>query len=138
MHRDKMVIAIRVFVGLIWLLFGPIFKVFGVEPRHCLIVAAILGGEGAAFTTIVIGLLEGALGLWVLTGIRPRTCAAIQTLAIASMNTLELIYAQHILISPILMVCANTIFLSLVWYSALKSSKKERKINFPPVGAHVK
>ena len=70
--------------------------------------------------TILIGVAEVAMGLWILSGIRPRTCAATQTVAIITMNTLELTLARDHLLAPIPMVCANAAFLSAGWYIAIK------------------
>ena len=89
-------------------------------PRHRLIVAAVLGEAAAGPVTVVIGAAEAAMALWILSGIYPRACAALQTIAIATMNTLELTVARDLLLAPILMVCANTVFLVAVWYCALK------------------
>lgn len=70
---------------------------------------------------MLVGLGEVVLGVWVLSGWRPRLCAAAQTAALLAMNTLELIFAQELLLSPIGMVLANILFLSAVWYAALNS-----------------
>ena len=85
-----------------------------------MIVASVLGEELAGPVTVLIGVGEVAIAIWILTGTRPRTCAAIQTVALVTMNTLELYFARHLLLAPIPMVCANIIFLGLVWYSALE------------------
>jgi hypothetical protein len=123
--HERWIRVTRISAAAVWFLFGIVLKVLGVEPRHRLIVARILGKDFAPRATIVIGFLEGALGIWVLTGIRPRACAAVQTVAIVSMNIFEIIYVRHLLLAPALMVCANTLFLSLIWYSALKSPEKK-------------
>jgi hypothetical protein len=46
-------------------------------------------------------------------------CMAGQTVFIASMNAFELRRARDLLLSPVGMVCANVVFLSLGWYVAL-------------------
>src|SRR4030095_708605 len=104
----------------VWLLFGMWFKLFGMSPRHRLIVAAVTGEAAAGPLTMLIGAGETLMALWILSGISPRVCAALQTIAIATMNALELSLARDLLLAPILMVCANTIFLIVVWYCALK------------------
>lgn len=73
---------------------------------------------------MLIGAAEAVIGIWILSGFRPRTCAALQTVALALMNTLELYYARHLLLAPILMVWANIVFLGVVWYGALIFEKK--------------
>jgi hypothetical protein len=96
-----------------------VFKVLDVVPRHRMIVATVLGATAAGPVTVAIGAAEAAMGLWILSGIRPRLCAAAQTAAIVSMNTLELGLAKDLLLAPIPMVCANTAFLAAGWYCAL-------------------
>ena len=112
---------LRIAVAAVWLVFGVVFKLLDVIPRHRLIVASIVGEAAAGPVTLAVGVAETLLGLWVLSGIRPRTCAAVQTLAIAAMNTLELRSARGLLLAPVGMVCANVAFLAVVWYCALKS-----------------
>jgi uncharacterized membrane protein YphA (DoxX/SURF4 family) len=113
------VFAIRILAVVVWVLFGLVFKVMGFLPRHREIVAGVLGTDAAAPVTIVVGLAETALGAWFLSGVRPRTCALVQTVAIIAMNTLELRYARSLLLAPIPMVIINATFLSLVWYAAV-------------------
>jgi hypothetical protein len=118
------VLGVRIFAATVWFVFGTIFKVMNIVPRHREIVATIVGTNSAPSVTVVIGLLESALGFWALSGIRPRSCAIVQTVAIISMNTLELIHARSFLLAPIPMVCANAIFLAFVWYAALWTRAK--------------
>jgi DoxX-like family len=106
-------------IAAIWLIFGVGFKVLGMVPRHRLIVASIIGESAAGPLTIMIGFGETCIALWVLSRRQSLLCAAFQTLAILTMNTLEIIYAKSLLLSPVLMVCANTVFLSVIWYWAL-------------------
>jgi len=111
-------------IASVWLVFGLVFKVLGAVPRHRLIVSAVLGTEWARPITVLIGLGEAALGVWVLTEVFPRTCAACQTIAIATMNAIELHVARNLLLTPVGMVLANAVFLSLVWYWALHPAER--------------
>jgi hypothetical protein len=126
-HGDRrawIVLGIRTLATVVWFVFGAVFKVVGAVPRHREIVAGILGNEIAPLITVLIGLAETALGFWFLIGFLPRTCAMFQTVAIVSMNALELIYARTLLLAPVPMVILNTVFLALVWYAALRSAEK--------------
>lgn len=124
-----MVWAIRIVTAGVWFFFGLVLKVLGAEPRHEAIVAAVLGSAVAGPATVLVGLGEVVLGVWVLSGWRPRLCAAAQTAAILTMNTLELIFAQELLLSPIGMVLANILFLSAVWYAALRSPSRQSSVS---------
>lgn len=112
--------ALTVGTSAVWFVFGLWFKVLGMVPRHELIVAAVAGERAARFLTVLIGLGEIAIALWILSGIRPIVCAALQSVAIATMNGLELILARNLLLAPAVMICANTALLVAVWYCALK------------------
>ena len=63
-----------------------VFKVFDAVPRHRMIVASVLGEEIAGPVTVFIGIAETMIGLWILSGFWPRSCAAVQTVALISMN----------------------------------------------------
>ena len=64
----------------------------------------------------MIGAGEILLGLWVLSGRRSRACAVLQTLALAAMNTLEIIFAKELLISAPGMVALNLMLLGSAWW----------------------
>jgi uncharacterized membrane protein YphA (DoxX/SURF4 family) len=119
------VLGIRILAATVWFVFGTLFKVLNMLPRHREIVAAILGTEIAPLITTSIGLAETAIGLWMLSGFLPRSCAVTQTIAIAGMNALELTYAQSLLLAPIPMVLVNSVLLALVWYAALWTFAKQ-------------
>ncbi|MGF1485457.1 MAG: DoxX-like family protein [Opitutales bacterium] len=116
--------VVRWFAAGVWLFFGLGLKVFGLDPRHEAIVATVVGAQWAGPLTLAVGIAETLLAIWILTARWPLLCAAVQTVAIVSMNTLEILRASHILYSPVLMVSANTVFLSLVWWAALHRHRK--------------
>lgn len=118
--RGPLVRVLTWVTAAVWLLFGLGFKVLGLVPRHRQIVAGVLGESLAGPATVFIGVGETLIGLWIATTLYPRLCAAVQTVAIVAMNILELRFAKNLLLSPILMVFANTVLLLAGWYRALK------------------
>jgi len=118
--------VLRFGTAAVWLVFGIGFKILGLVPRHRLIVAAVVGTSSAGPVTVLIGMAEVAVGIWILTESRPRACAAVQTAAIMTMNTLELTLAKDLLWSPALMVCGNVVLLSAAWYWALGVTRSPR------------
>ncbi|HTE06516.1 MAG TPA: DoxX-like family protein [Planctomycetota bacterium] len=115
------ILAVRLFAASVWLLSGVVFKLLDVVPRHRQIVAAVVGEAASRPLTLAIGAGEALMGVWILSGARPRTCAAVQTLAIAAMNAVELSVARDLLLAPAAMVCANLALLAAVWYAALRA-----------------
>jgi hypothetical protein len=66
------------------------------------------------------------MGLWILSRRWPLACATAQTAAIVIMNTLEIVQARELLLSPLGMVCANTVLLILGWVLALRTAAAAR------------
>ena len=110
---------LRLGIAFVWLLFGLLFKALDAVPRHRQIVARVVGAEHAGVVLWLVAISEIGLGGWMLVGRSLAACMAAQTLLIVSMNTLELRRARDLLLSPVAMVCANIVFLSLGWYVAL-------------------
>jgi hypothetical protein len=110
---------IRLGIALVWIVFGLVFKALGAVPRHRRIVARVVGERHCGAVTSLVAIGELGLGLWMIYGRYLPLCVGIQTLAITTMNALELRYARDLLLSPLGMLCANTVLLALGWYVAL-------------------
>src|SRR5579871_1102705 len=109
---ERLHFVAQIGIGSVWIFHGLYSKVLNGIPRHRLIVGKILGIERAGIATKTIGLLELLLGVWAITGWLPVWCAAVQTLALIAMNSLEIILARELLISAIGMVILNLAFLA--------------------------
>jgi uncharacterized membrane protein YphA (DoxX/SURF4 family) len=118
-------LAIAIFIGSVWVFHGLYSKVSDGIPRHRQIVGRILGEGIADQATLVIGILEVMLGLWVFIGIQRKVCAAVQTVALVSMNLLEILLARDLLISASGMVALNLGFIALIWYWATHARPRE-------------
>lgn len=109
---------LRLGVASVWLLFGLVFKLLGFLPRHLLIVERVVGPRHARAVLRAVAVTEVSLALWMLCGRWLPACMAVQTAMIVSMNTCELRYARDLLLSPLGMLLANAVFLTLGWYVA--------------------
>ncbi len=118
---------LTVLIGSVWVFHGLFSKVSNGIPRHRQIVGRILREGIADWATLAIGMLEILLGLWIFSGIRRWTCALVQTLALVSMNFLEILLARDLLISALGMVVLNLGFIALIWYWARFSPRSEIK-----------
>jgi len=116
-------LALRILIGSVWVFHGLYSKLLDGIPRHRMIVARVLGEEVSGAAIVAVGVCEILLGVWVFTHRLPRTCAAVQTLAIVAMNALEISRAPDLLISAPGMVALNLAFLSLGWYNATRSPR---------------
>lgn len=110
-----MLTVAQVLIGCVWIFHGLYSKLLRGIPRHREIVARVLGDRHADLATNAIGLAEITLGIWALTGWQRVPCAAVQTLAIVSMNALEIALAADLLISAIGMLVLNAGFLAVIW-----------------------
>ena len=110
-------------IGVVWVFHGLYSKLLDGIPRHRLIVARILGDRIARPATKFVGGFEILLGLLAFTGFARGECAAVQTVAIVGMNTLEIFLAGDLLISAIGMVILNSGFLVVIWNCALIGPK---------------
>ena len=123
LQSDTFHLVARIIVGSVWVFHGLYSKIFDGIPRHRMIVGKILGAANAGIATKIIGLLEVLLGVWAFTEWQPTGCAAVQSVAIVAMNSLEIARARELLISVIGMVLLNLGFLALVWSWALFAGK---------------
>jgi hypothetical protein len=107
-------------VATVWLVHGLYNKLLGGSPRHLAIVQSVPGLDGRIGELVLsaVGVLEVAIALWVLSQRAPRPCAATQTLALLSMNTIELTYARDLLLWPAGLVPMNLVFSGLGWFAA--------------------
>jgi hypothetical protein len=99
--------VLRLGLGAVWVTFGIVFKVLDVVPRHRRIVGRLLGERWARPLTVLIGLCECGLGIWMWSGLWTPVCVVVQAVTVATMNTLEISRAKDLLLSPRLMVLAN-------------------------------
>jgi uncharacterized protein YqjF (DUF2071 family) len=107
-------------VAAVWLVHGAFNKLLHGSPRHLAIVQSVPGLEGSngAHLLTAIGLFEVIVALWVLSSSTPRLCAAVQTIALLSMNVVELSVARHLLLWPAGLIPLNLVFLVLAWTAA--------------------
>jgi DoxX-like family len=89
---------INYFIALVWLANGLFCKVLNLVPRHEQIVSKILNIADARLFTILIGISEIVMSVWILSGIKPRWNALAQIFIIGLMNALEFILVPNLLL----------------------------------------
>jgi hypothetical protein len=111
---------IHVAVAAVWFYEGLWCKILNGQPRQVSVVKAVpLYGPRIASTLLkVLGVIETAIGVWVLTGIAPIICAFAQTALLVTLNACGLLWAHRLIDDPAGMVVKNFAFLVLVWVSA--------------------
>ena len=111
---------IRVAVAAVWFYEGLWCKILGGQPHELEVVTAVpyFGPRIGALFLKALGVVEVALGVWVLTAIAPQTCAVAQTLLLVTLNANGLIWSRHIIHDPGGMVVKNSAVLVLAWVAA--------------------
>ena len=111
---------IRVAVAAVWFYEGLWCKILGGQPHELEVVTAVpyFGPRIGALFLKALGVVEVALGVWVLTAIAPQTCAVAQTFLLVTLNANGLIWSRHIIHDPGGMVVKNSAVLVLAWVAA--------------------
>ncbi len=85
-------------LAIIWLFNGLFCKVLNLVPRHQQIVARILGDRHSLLFTILIGIAEIIMAIWVLSTYRSKLSAIVQVAVIGTMNVIEFFVAPDLLL----------------------------------------
>jgi hypothetical protein len=85
-------------IAMVWIVNGLFCKILNLVPRHELIVSEILGADHARLLTILIGLSELMMAIWILSRFKSKLNGIAQIVIIAMMNTLEFILVPELLL----------------------------------------
>ena len=96
-----------------------------VVPRHEQIVARILGDDFSRPLTVIIGLSEIVMAIWVLTKSKSKLKALAQMTVVATMNIIEFIAVPDLLLWGRLNILFAFMFIGLVYYNEFVLNKKE-------------
>jgi len=108
---------IRGAVASVWLYEGVWCKVLGRDPGQLAVVQGVpfLDARRSAQFLRALGLLEMAIGVWVLSGLQAALCTLAQTLLLVSLNSAGIYWARRRIHDPAGMVLKNGCFLLLSW-----------------------
>ena len=111
---------IRIAVAGVWFYEGLWCKLLRGEPREFEVVKAVprYGARFGVPFLMALGVVEVAIGAWVLSGVAPLYCAITQTLLLVSLNANGLLWARDVIHDPKGMLVKNFAFLVLAWVSA--------------------
>tara|TARA_B110000093_G_C12801964_1_gene339234 strand:- start:415 stop:807 length:393 start_codon:yes stop_codon:yes gene_type:complete len=116
--------ALTLLISVVWFANGLFCKVLNLVPRHEQIVARVLGEDYSRPLTILIGLSEIIMAVWVLSKFKSKLNAITQILVVATMNTLEFILIPDLLLWGRLNSLFALFFISLVYYNEFVLNKK--------------
>lgn len=124
MNRKHLYLALTYFIAGVWLINGLFCKVLNLVPRHQQIVGQILGETYAPFLTVLIGLSEIIMAIWVLTKFQPKLNAVLQMAVVLSMNVLEFILVPDLLLWGQWNAFFALLFVVVVYYKEFVLSKQ--------------
>lgn len=108
----------------VWLINGLVCKVLNLVPRHQEIVATILGSNHARTFTLLIGISEVAMAVWILSGISTKLNAITQMVVIATMNILEFIIVPNLLLWGRSNAFFAFLFILVIYYNEFHVNQK--------------
>jgi uncharacterized membrane protein YphA (DoxX/SURF4 family) len=113
-------------ISAVWLINGLVCKVLNLVPRHEQIVGRILNFDrtSANIFTILIGLSEIIMVIWILSGILTRLNAITQIIVIATMNTLEFTLVPDLLLWGKANAVFAFLFILIIYYNEFHLNKK--------------
>lgn len=111
-------------IASVWIANGFFCKVLNLIPRHAEIVARILGNQFARPITILIGISEIMMAIWILSNIKSKFNAIAQIAIIATMNTLEFVLAPDLLLWGKLNSLYAFLFILLIYFNAFYLDKE--------------
>jgi len=111
-------------IATVWLVNGLFCKVLNFVPRHEQIVARILGSDYSRLLTVLIGLAEIAMAIWILARFKSKLNTIVQMMVVATMNVVEFIAVPDLLLWGRLNIVFAFMFIGLVYYNEFVLNKK--------------
>ena len=83
-----------------------------------------MGHENSRLITLMIGLSEIAMSVWILSGIKPKANAIVQIGVVATMNIIELMVAPDLLLWGRLNILFASLFMLLIYFNEFVWNRK--------------
>lgn len=116
-------------IAAVWLTNGLLCKVMGLVPRHEKIVAVILGHQHASLLTVLIGLAEVLMALWILSNFKSKINAVVQIIVVLTMNIIEFILVPQLLLWGRFNLLFALLFIAIVYYNEFILHKEKNSVS---------
>jgi DoxX-like family len=118
----------NIIIAFIWFANGFFCKVLNLVPRHKQIVQSILqvNNATASTLTILIGISEIAMAIWILSKIKSKLNAILQIAIIGIMNALEFLLAPELLLWGKLNSVFALLLMMFIYYNEFKLNTKNK------------
>jgi len=124
MTDRKKHLLLNYFIAAVWLINGLFCKLLNLVPRHQEIISNILGNNNARLFTILIGISEIVMAIWIISRKWTRTNAILQIIVIAIMNSLEFILVPDLLLWGKSNAIFAFLFILIIYYNEFRLPKK--------------
>ena len=124
MNSRKTHNVITFVIAIVWAFNGLFCKVFNLVPRHQQIVGEILFDDYSRVLTILIGLSELLMAIWVISNFQSRLNAITQISLVGLMNVLEFILVPNLLFWGKLNSMFAILFILLIYFNEFYLNKK--------------
>jgi uncharacterized membrane protein YphA (DoxX/SURF4 family) len=111
-------------IATVWVANGLFCKILNLVPRHEQIVSRILGNDYSRPLTILIGLSEIMMAIWILSGFKTRLNAIGQIAVVATMNILEFILVPDLLLWGKLNSMFAFVLILVIYYNEFNLNRK--------------
>ena len=127
MRNNKIYKILIYCIATVWIANGLFCKVLNLVPRHEQIVARILGDQYSRPFTILIGLSEIIMAVWILSAYKTKLNAIVQIAIVATMNILEFMLVPDLLLWGKLNSLFAFIFILVVYFNEFYFNNKQLK-----------
>lgn len=121
MEKNK---TLSYLIASVWIINGFFCKALNLVPRHQEIVERILDSNHSRMITIVIGISEILMAIWILSNYKSKLNAIAQIVIVAIMNIMELVLASDLLLWGKFNSLFALLFIILVFYTNFKLKKR--------------
>jgi hypothetical protein len=124
MTNRKIHKILTICIATVWIVNGLFCKMLNLVPRHEQIISRILGDDYSRVLTILIGLSEIVMAIWILSKFKSRLNTIAQILIVGIMNTLEFILVPDLLLWGKLNSLFAFVFILIVYFNEFYLNKK--------------
>ncbi len=125
--KQRIYTVINLLIAAVWIANGLFCKVLNLVPRHEQIVARILGNAHSRLLTVLIGLSEITMAIWIASKWQSRLNAITQIIVIAVMNTIEFFLAQDLLLWGKMNAVFALLLIAVIYYNEFVLHSKPNK-----------
>ncbi|KAA5828113.1 hypothetical protein FPF71_04570 [Algibacter amylolyticus] len=128
MKTQKLYNLLHIIIALVWVINGMFCKILNLVPRHQEIVERIIGNANSRAITILIGVAEVCMAIWILSHYKLKLNAITQICIVAIMNLIEFVLAQDLLLWGTFNSLFALLFIAVVYHTNFKT---HNYVSFP-------